>query len=188
MRIRGHFIAISTIVLGLAACREPNIGPDAVTPTALVTRDENALFQTDSLAYTFRTNSVGYTGDIGVTFVNRTGATVYMVNCNGGTSLALEKRVDGKWVVAWSPVMQLCLSPPITVAAGGTYRTRLGVFGGYPKSNTFPRFTITDIAGEYRAVWYSVLRTYQSSLPFGELLPLDARISNRFTIAVDSTP
>jgi hypothetical protein len=181
MRIRRHLVAVA---LGLAACREPSTGPEATATTAEVTRDENAQFQTDSLAYTLSTNSIGYVGTIGVTFVNRTGATVYFVNCGGATGLSLEKRIDGQWVNVWSPVMLACLSPPITVTAGATYRTQIGVFGAYPNSNAYPRFTVTDVAGEYRAVWHSVLRTYQPSLPFGEQLPLDARISNRFAIAV----
>jgi hypothetical protein len=182
MRFHRHLVAI---VLGLAACREPSTGPEATATTAEITRDENAQFQTDSLAYTLGTASIGYVGVIGVTFVNRTGATVYFVNCGGATGLSLEKRVDGQWVNVWSPVMLLCLSPPIIVAAGATYRTQISIFGGYPDGNTYPRFSVADIAGEYRAVWYSVLRTYQeSSSSFGEQLPLDARISNRFSIAV----
>jgi hypothetical protein len=181
MRFRRHLV---TVVLGLAACGEPSTGPEATATTADITRDENAQFQTDSLAYTLSTNSVGYVGTIGVTFVNRTGATVYIVNCSGSTGLSLEKRVDGEWVRVWSPAIPACLSPPITVTAGGTYRTQINIFGGYPNTNTSPQFTVVDVAGEYRAVWYSVLRTYQTSLPFGEQLPLDARISNRFSIAV----
>jgi hypothetical protein len=184
MRLRRQLV---TVVLGLAACREPGTKPEVTATTADITRDDDAQFQTDSLAYTLGANSIGYVGEIGVTFINRTGATVYIVNCGGSTGLSLQKRIEGNWRGVWSPVVPLCLSPPITVTADGTYRTKIGIFGGYPNSNTFPQFAIQDIAGEYRAVWYSVLSTYQaSSSSFGEQLPLDARISNRFTIAVQS--
>ena len=153
-----------------------------------ITRDVGALFQTDSLRYTLRAQSVGFDGEIGLTFTNRTGGTVYIVNCNESTAVSLEKRVAGQWETVWSPPIPLCLSKPITIAVGATYRTRIRIFGGYPGANSYPKFSTTDIAGEYRAVWAQVLSSYQpDSLPFGARLPIDRRVSNRFILATEGT-
>jgi hypothetical protein len=153
---------------------------------AQITRDVGALFQTDSLSYTLRAGSVGFDGEIGVTFTNRTSGTAYIVNCNEATALSLEKRVAGQWKNVWSPPIPLCLSRPIIVAPSATYRTRIRIFGGYPGLNAYPKFSITDIAGEYRAVWAQVLSSYRTdSIPFGTPLPIDRRVSNRFLLTTE---
>ena len=160
--------------------------PACLSAQARITRDVGALFQTDSLRYKLRASSMGYDGEIGVTFTNRTGETVYIVNCKQATAISLEKRMAGKWTKVWSPPIPLCLSPPITVAPGATYRTRVWIFGGYPGSNANPQFSVTDIAGEYRAVWGQVLSSYQTkSLPHGTPLPIDRRVSNRFLLTTE---
>lgn len=171
-------------LLFVNGCHDGGIAPDVVAPAPL-TRDTAAMFQTDSLAYTLHTGTIGYQGDVGVTLTNRTAGTIYIVNCGGSTSVQLEKRVGVAWQGVWSPAIPLCLSPPITVPVGGAYRTRISIFGGYPGTNTFPQFLVADVTGEYRAVWGSVLSTYQDRLPFGETLPLESRTSNRFTLTAE---
>jgi len=150
-----------------------------------VTRDAAALFQTDSLRHTLHATGGGFDGEIGVTFTNRTSGTVFIVNCNGATVVYLEKRIAGQWTRVWSPPIPLCLGPPITVRAGATYRTRLRIFGGYPGTKVFPQFSSTDIAGEYRAGWANVLSSYQDRPPFGDPLPIEQRLSNRFMLATE---
>jgi hypothetical protein len=173
----------SLLAIGLAALGTSCNDSTTPDPAAAITRDTDALFQTDSLAYTLRAGFNGYDGEIGVTFTNRTTGTVYIVNCLEDTHLYLEKRVDGRWKAAWSPAVRACLSPPITIGIGATYRPRLWIFGGYPNSNTYPQFSIPDIAGEYRAVWVDVMSSYQDQPPFGDRIPIDQRISNRFMLA-----
>lgn len=184
--MRHHARAACTLVaiLVVNSCggspQEPADGPNGpIAP--VVTRDSAALFQTDSLVYTMRTDH-DVTGDIGVALTNRTTGPLYIVNCSGSTGLALEKRVDGRWQYAWSPVIPLCLSPPIIVPVGGTYRTRVYINGAPPESGTRPQWLGGDVAGEYRLVWQQVLSSYDDRAPFGELLPLEARVSNRFTL------
>ena len=180
---RALFSALSLLIVN--GCHDGVLAPDVVTSTPL-TRDTAALFQTDSLSYTLRTSSIGYQGEVGVTLTNRTTGTIYIVNCGGSTSAPLEKRVGGAWIGVWSPVLPLCLSPPITVPVGGAYRTRITIFGGYPGTNFFPQFQVADVTGEYRAVWGNVLSSYQDRLPFGEPLPLEWRTSNRFTLTAQT--
>jgi hypothetical protein len=150
-----------------------------------IARDIGATFQTDSVGYTLRAGTSGYEGQIGVVFTNRTPGAVYIVNCGGATQLRLEKLVGGEWKYAWAPYIPLCLSPPITVAPGETYRTGIRVFGGYAGSKTYPQFEVGDIAGVYRAVWLNVLSSYQDRAPFGEVLPTELRVSNRFTLLIE---
>jgi hypothetical protein len=167
----------------VSACDRAVLEPGGDTP-APVTRDSAALFQTDSLAYVLRADATTFDGAVGVTLTNRTGATLYIMNCGGSTGVTLEKRVSGQWQGVWSPGVLACLSPPITVSSGGTYRTNIRVSGGFPQSNLYPQLATADVAGEYRLVWRSVLSSYQDPLPFGEPLPLEWRVSNRFTLTV----
>ncbi|MDB4876695.1 MAG: hypothetical protein JWM41_3141 [Gemmatimonadetes bacterium] len=139
-------------------------------------------FQTDSVSYTFVATSVGYTGTIGVTYTNKTNETANFVNCLGGTDVQLQKLTNGEWKTVWSPVLLTCLSPPIVVAPGQEYRSRISVFAGYPGSNFLPTFVTTDISGSYRAVWTQVVTGYQDKLSFGTPLPAEHRVSNQFTI------
>lgn len=171
--------ALSAVV----ACGDQIAVSEPVPDTSLL-RDAAASFQTDSLAYTLRAGSVGYEGRVGVTLTNRSGRTAYIVNCNGATAVSFEKLVEGRWQAVWEPPIPACLSAPITVPAGETYRTSVYVFSGYPGTNWHPQFAGTEIAGVYRAVWHNVLRSFQPQLPFGEPLPLEARVSNRFALAV----
>ena len=171
----------------LTACSNGTSAPSDVGDDggALRTLEASALFQTDSLEYTLAAGVRGYSGEIGVRFTNRTGQTVYFVNCNGATGVRLEKRIGAQWQSVWSPVLPACLSAPITVQPGATHGFRIHVFGGYPGSNTAPQFAVADIAGEYRAVWPDALRSYQDRLPFGEPRALAHRVSNTFVLRVE---
>ncbi len=182
-----HIAAGLVAAFALAGCQDPTLAPDArEAPSSVVsTRDTAALFQTDSLAYTLRAGVSGYEGEIGVTLTNRTNGTIYIVNCREATGVRLEKRTSTGWQTVWSPHIPSCMSAPIVVPVGGVRRTRIPIFGGYPNSNAHPQFSVADVAGEYRAVWGSVLSSYQDRLPFGEPLPLESRTSNRFTLRTE---
>lgn len=65
----------------------------------------------------------------------------------------LERHSGDSWTLAWEPDVLLCLSPPITVASGGTHRFTLAIFGGNKGSNYGPQFLTDTIPGEYRLVW-----------------------------------
>lgn len=185
MRYRCFVVGI--VIGGVVACGSPtpdepiDSGPDSIEPP---TRDATALFQTDSLMYTLRANDVGYAGTIGIRFTNRTGGTTYFVNCKGASMVRLEKFMGDAWVTTWAPIMQSCLSQPITVASGDAYESNLSVFGGYPDNNVVPKF-FGSIPGIYRIVWTDALSSYQDSDgPFGTQLPFEQRVSNRFVLTV----
>lgn len=185
IRVRAHGAGTAALELTMTADGQTVAATIPVTvarPGAGLTRDTAAAFQTDSLHYTLRATSSGWEARIGFVFTNPTAAPAYVVNCGGATGVTLEKLVDGAWRAGWHAIIPMCLSAPITIAPGARWEPSLYVFGGYPGGNTVPRFEAPDPTGVYRAVWHSVLRTYQDRLPFGDPLPLAQRTSNRFTL------
>ena len=120
--------------------------------------------------------------EIPYVFTNRTGGPVYLVNCRGAFALHLEREDDGAWRTAWVPVLQLCLSLPIVIETNTTFVDTLEVWGAPAGSNTYPQFDADDPSGTYRIVWDNALSSFQDSYPFGPQIPLDARISNPFTL------
>jgi hypothetical protein len=156
-------------------------------PDVVASRDSAAAFQTDSLKYSLVSSEYGLQGKIAFEFTNPTSAPVYIVNCQGNTSLRLEKQVGGAWVPAWSPVIRECLSPPIVVHPGQRYSGVVHVFSGHPNSNLYPQFVVDPVPGVFRVVWDDVLINYDDrEYPFGDPLPLEHRVSNRFELRVTS--
>ncbi len=166
---------------------EQSSGPVAGTGDAALMRDAGAPFQTDRLSYTLVTTPAGIEGQIAYVLTNHTGGPIFIVNCNGATSLNLEKQVGDRWVRAWGPVIPTCLSAPIVVEPEQEYRDVVHVFGGHPASNMDPKFTVDLVPGVYRLVWHDVLRTYDhNAFPHhGEALPMEQRISNHFRLDVE---
>ena len=157
-------------------------------PLKTKTRKNDAtLFRTDSLSYTLREEPAGLRTVIGVTFTNRTADTVYFANCNGTVGVTLEQLTDGAWKPVWSPAMPACLSPSIAVLPGGTRTFPIDVFGGHPRSNTFPQFRTGEIPGLYRAVWMP-LSSSPDQFPGGDPLRLEHGVSNTFSLHVQPRP
>ena len=143
------------------------------------------LIQTDATTYQLVSDADGLSTEIPYVFENRTGASVYLVNCNGVFALRLERLERGQWNVAWSPVLPLCLSPPIVIEAGATFAATLHVWGSPPNQNSAPSFDVADPSGTYRLVWDAALSSFQDYLPFGEPIPFPYRVSNPFTLRAE---
>lgn len=157
--------------LSLLACGDP------VSP-------QLAAFQTNAPEYTLTATSIGYEGDVGFVFTNPNDSPAYIVNCNGATSVRLEKLVEGTWLAAWAPIIPLCLSPPIVVAGGAQYQGVVRVVDCSFRVTCAPKFTVSDIPGQYRLVWNQILTSFDDRKhPFGEPLPLEQRTSNTFMIS-----
>jgi hypothetical protein len=137
--------------------------------------ESERLIQTDSPQYDLQPEWIGWRVDIPYVFINRTGGTVYLANCNGGFGLHLEREDSGSWHTAWSPVILLCLSPPIVIERNVTFTDTLHVWGVPPGSDAIPQFDVDDPSGTYRIVWDAA---HWSS----EQIPLVMRISNRFLL------
>jgi hypothetical protein len=151
--------------------------PVVVVEVPTPSRDESALFQTDSLRYALVDQDGGAAATIGVRFTNVTGSTAYFVNCNGMPVYYLEKLVDDTWSIVWSPVFLACLSDPIVVARGNTHDLVLRVYANNPG---YPTFNGSAVPGVYRLVWSNVLSSYTERSDAS--LPLEKRVSNRFAL------
>ncbi len=176
------------LLAGLSACAgSANVlgvdGPDATAAR----QDLLPSFRTDATAYTVRSTEAGFEVTIPFTFTNAGSHTVHVVNCMGETSVQLEKLVDGEWVVAWSAAVPECLGPPIVVRTGQQWEGDVEVSSGLPGSNLYPQFEVAEIPGEYRLVWSDVVIPYNDPARAGEVLPLEQRTSNRFTLSVEAS-
>lgn len=169
--MRPHGRSAALLLLASLACSDPG-------------SPQHPAFQTDAPAYLLAATSIGYQGTIGFVFTNPNPTPAYIVNCQGGTSLRLEKRVGPAWVAAWAPAVNACLSPPIVVLPGAEYHGVVRVLDCSFLSTCAPKFAVADIPGEYRIVWNSVLSSYDDgAYPFGDPLALEQRTSNTFRIS-----
>ena len=139
--------------------------------------------QTQSSTYELRTEGDMLRTEIPYTFTNRTGGQVYLVNCRGSFGVRLERLTESGWQTAWSPIMQMCLGPPIVIGQGSTFNHTLHVEAGIPGANIEPKFDFDDPSGTHRIVWTSALSSYDDrESPFGPQIPLEARVSNGFRL------
>lgn len=140
---------------------------------------------TDSAVYHLERDERGWGARIGYRFRNLAEDTVFAVNCNGATSVAVERREPGGWATFWAPLVNGCLSPPIVVPPGGTLDSVLSLWGAPPGGNVGPEFNDTIFAGRYRLVWWNLVSHYDARSPgFGDSIPLQYRVSNEFGLAV----
>lgn len=146
--------------------------------------DDERLLQTESFVYDLQPDWIGLRTEIPYTFINRTGRTIYLVNCNGVFSRYLERENEGEWKIAWSPLIPSCLSSPIAIEENAVFHDTLHVWGAPPDSvNQGPNFDLADPTGVYRIVWGTGLTSFDAyAQPFGPLIKLDWRVSNRFTL------
>ena len=83
----------------------------------------------------------------------------------------------------WSPILNQCLSPAITIAPGAAHTDSLVLWGAPPGGNIGPEFTDTSFDGSYRLVWVNIVTHYNTSTPgFGDSIPAVHRTSNEFTL------
>jgi len=172
---RGPLLAAVAILASLWACDDDPLG---------VGRDSDAPVQTDRLAYALERNGEQLETTIGYTYTNTGSDPLFIQNCNGGISISLEKRVQGVWVEVWTSVVPQCLSQAIAIVPGQSITGELLVAAGLPFCQCAdPRFTTPNIEGLYRLVFGGVFDAQDGSgFAAGDPVPIDLRLSNRFTL------
>jgi hypothetical protein len=145
---------------------------------------DDPLLRTSGQVYELEDDGFGLGTEIPYTFTNRTGATIYIVNCNGAFGLRLDRWDGEEWVHGWSPAIPQCLSQPIVIEPNGVYASTIHVWAGYPNGDVHPKWDMRDPGGHYRIVWIDALASYQSdTYPFGSQIPEVFRVSNTFLLA-----
>jgi len=140
--------------------------------------------RTDRAEYAVSRTAQSLETTIRFEYTNRTGAAVYLPNCQGIHPVALEKQVGGEWVTAFVPAIPLCVSPPVVVRPGETFPYTLRVSAGLPGSHVSPKLGVDDPEGTYRLAGV-VLRTWEpdgGNPELGDPLPRELRVSNEFTL------
>jgi hypothetical protein len=203
-RARPHFAALITAFAVAACARDapdaggtPGSGADAASPPAQDAGDGGAArasaappVRTGRDAYTFAREGEWERTSIDFVYHNPSPDTLYQPTCRGngvgdpGLSMAVQKRLDERWETVWVPVLLACLSEPILVAPGGTYRDTFEVVL-HPQDTTLQPLLNTEVAvdGTYRLIWQQLLRSYDpQSYPFGEEAAETLRVSNAFRL------
>ena len=176
--VRRRLLCAAAMVASAAGC-ESTI-PAVVEDTALVT--DGTSFRIEKM---WGGRHTGYGGRIPYSFTNRTGSKVYLTGCQGQIDVRLEMETAGEWVHIWSPVRLLCRGPPIVIEPDEVYETTLHVLGCL-EGKCGPRLVLPSSSSTpIRILWGSALSSYdEDACPFGEPIPLEERVSNRFTLRV----
>jgi hypothetical protein len=162
------------VLLWVSACDSP-MGPNDPELTGI---------QTIGSAFSFVQANGHMSGEIPYVFTNRTGAPVYLLNCNGAFGIRLERFKSGGWTTTWSPVIPHCLSAPIVIEPGASFESTISVVAGILGSSVYPRFEEADPSGTHRIVWTAALSSFQNVTPFGEPIGLEYRLSNSFQLGL----
>lgn len=160
-----------------SGCRETPVQPDP----ELRADGDTVAFHTDAASYTLTRGAHGYNGRIVAVYVNRTGKPVYIANCNGTSTVTLEKWENGAWRPAYSPPTFLCLSLPMDVPPGGTQQFEVNLADAFARPDG-TRASEAEVRGQYRAVWQDVVWDLLPDANRTTQLPLELRHSNVFTL------
>lgn len=181
-----HLLLLSVLAIasaGSASCAREAVAP---TPSSSLGTSEDAPVVTNATRYDLQPVTNGWRGSIRYTFINKTQRTVSLLNCNGQYSVRLEQRQASGWVNAWAPAVQECLSPPLQLEPGASLPGEIQIFAGRAGSNVYPQFSVPQIDGVYRLVIESAYFDYDhSGPPWGDVLPIEKRVSSPFEIRAD---
>jgi hypothetical protein len=150
--------------------------------------DVNPPIWTSAEEYVLETTSIGWEAQIPFVYENRSDGSYFLVNCNGAYDYHLEKWLNDRWVLAYTPVLPACLSPVIGIPSRSTFSGSVPIFAGYPGSNFYPKFELSDPQGIYRLVLHPLSSFDQNAYPFGPEIPLEDRISNEFRLVTAADP
>jgi hypothetical protein len=202
--------AFSAIVLLslLAACSSPREGSEGSSPaadsgerrpaekgdtivkphsrdtaTAQPLPSDGAPMRTSAAVYQLQSHPHGFVVKIPYTYTNRSGAPLYLTNCNGDVSPGLEWESDGKWTPVWYPTMNECLSPPVVIKPGESYSDTLGLVIQEYQKEIYPEVRRSGSTRRYRLIWHQALASFDANArPFGPSVPIDQRVSNPFQL------
>lgn len=142
------------LVCTLAACGTDPLGSSIV----------DGGVATDSTSYHVLTTDSHHEVTIGVSFRNPTFNEVLIPTCHSPYPPVVEKLGLNGWVTAYSPIVLLCIGPPVRIGPGAEYRMSYHVIGAR-LPNSLPRFEVDEIAGTYRLNWHALHTRSGGTLP-----------------------
>jgi hypothetical protein len=125
---------------------------------------------------------MAYKVTIKTSYTNRTGGDVYLPVCTEPRLPWLEKKVEGKWILAYDPGARMCQRTPVRIEPGETYLDTFDVEAFLPGRDTNLDFLVEEIEGTYRLV-RAFYRINKGDPPWKTSdLPLEERVSNEFRL------
>jgi hypothetical protein len=144
-----------------------------------------ASLRADSGEVGVHRSGFAYIAKIGFTYINTTAKPVSKAGCGFPPWPTLEKKVEGRWVLAYNPVYLLCLTrPDFMVRSGETFHAVFDFEAYEPGHRWAPTLDVSSVDGIYRLRWDLVEGTDANNR--------DARIirstSNEFRMVLRAAP
>jgi hypothetical protein len=170
-------LALAIFLLGACKPGEPPAPPVTATHAPVVIA-KRAPVTTDRANYVMHEGPFGPETTIVSTFTAPADRDVYLLNCNGQFAVGLQRPVGDGWEHVWLPAMNACMSAPIVIRAGQTYRSTMTVDSGVDAAVSSRRSETKVGTGTYRVIWHGILGSYDRKVsPPGEHLPVEQRVS-----------
>ena len=123
----------------------------------------SASLRTDSTQIGAHKSGYGYFARIGFLYANTTSQPVAMAGC-GPHFPEVQKKVDGRWVVAYYAAHPACLiKPDFTIPSHGSFHGVLDFAADEPGHHIGPELSVDSIDGIYRLEWDFVQGTDASA-------------------------
>lgn len=183
-----QYVSLALIALVITGCAGPaERAPRDGTDTLSATDPPVNAMRTARTDYSLHETMHGYESTIAYAFTNDFIDTVYVVNCNGDVSPALQRRTpSGEWEDWWIPPTLACLSPPLRIARGSSYSDSLRVVITPHDSAYFQHLRSSAMPDTFRLIWHQALVSYEDThSSFGDQLPIEQRVSNPFVMRLE---
>lgn len=178
-------IRIALVLTLLVACtgRVETPPVEKAPPPAKAVAAPAAPIRTDRSSYVLTNGPRGPEAIITAMLRAPADQALYIINCNGQSSVTLQQKVGDAWEYALIVASAACLSPPIVVPPGGEHTASIHLHAD-PGSVPGPRRGRLE-SGTYRVIWTGVLTSFDANKRgFGPELPEEQRVSAPFTIEV----
>ena len=117
--------------------------------------------------------------DIQLTFTNTAQAPVYFTGCHPPHASVMEKKEGNDWNVVFSPIVLLCLSPPVEVQPGDSIMFASPVYACFLDQSCSPKITADAFLPDNT---FRLRQQISWDKAGRELIPESMLVSNTFEI------
>jgi hypothetical protein len=171
--------ALIAFALVLGACRRDEAPVQTPAPQERPAAPVHRMpVETDRPRYVMQEGPFGPETTIVSTYTAPADRDVYLVNCNGGFSVGLQRPAGDGWEHVWAPGMNACMSEPIVIRAGQSHQATITVDSGADAAVSSRESETKIGTGTYRVIWHGLLGSYTpNASPPGTDLPVEQRVS-----------